>query len=99
MPIRSKSALQLTLEKNSFKPSPGTYNHKNTFDERKRSVVMGTSIRKDLTETERTPAPNYYDSVKASDYIDKSNPHYSMAHDTLRKSIDVKLDINSPGPS
>jgi hypothetical protein len=59
MSTMSKSYHQLTFEKNTYKPGPTTYN-KNSTSENKNGIFIGTSSRKDLTETEKTPGPNYY---------------------------------------
>lgn len=59
MSTRSKSYHQLTFERNIYTPSPTAYKHKGAF-EKKNGVVIGSSNRKDLTQTEKTPGPNYY---------------------------------------
>lgn len=61
MSARSKSYKQMTFDKNSYKPAPTCYDSKGNL-EKKSAVFIGSSKRKDLTETEKTPAPNYYTS-------------------------------------
>jgi hypothetical protein len=48
MSTMSKSYHQLTFEKNTYKPSPTTYNKIGTL-ENKTGIFIGTSSRKDLT--------------------------------------------------
>ena len=64
---------------NSFKPAPSQYDSfKGSFNNPTRSIVFGSSDRKDLTETEKTPGPNYYSAEKAKDFRDTSNPRCKM---------------------
>ena len=73
MSAKSKSYKQMTFDKNSYKPGPTNYEAKGAF-ERKNGIFIGGSQRKDLTETEKTPAPNYYNSEKADMYASTMNP-------------------------
>lgn len=47
---KSKSYKEMEFEKNSYKPAPSSYESKGAF-ERKNGTTIGTSNRKDLTET------------------------------------------------
>jgi hypothetical protein len=47
MSTMSKSYNQMTVDNNSYKPAPTSYNFKDSF-EKKNGVVIGTSIRKGL---------------------------------------------------
>jgi hypothetical protein len=58
---RSKSYGQIIFEQNAYKPGPTSYDSKNNHN-KPNGVFIGISKRKDLCETERTPAPNYYNS-------------------------------------
>ncbi len=70
---KSKSARQIIFDHNSYKPAPSNYISKDDLI-KKTGVVMGTSDRQDLTETEKTPAPNYYMTASAADFASVSNP-------------------------
>lgn len=70
---KSKSARQIIFDHNAFKPAPSNYISKDDLI-KKNGVVIGSSDRKDLTETEKTPAPNYYMSASAADFASVSNP-------------------------
>lgn len=61
MAPRSKSYRQLEFDLNEYKPAPVSYEAKGSF-QKKNGIFIGCSSRKDLTETEKTPAPNYYAS-------------------------------------
>ena len=61
MAARSKSYKQMEFENNQYKPAPSTYDVKGDFAN-KAGARIGTSQRKELTETKKTPAPNYYKS-------------------------------------
>ena len=63
MSTKSKSYKQMTFEKNNYKPAPTSYGSKGAF-QKKNGIFIRSSNRKDLTKTERTPAPNYYTSEK-----------------------------------
>lgn len=70
---KSKSAMQIITDHNTYKPASTSYEAKGAFDSR-HGVVIGSSQRKDLTETEKTPAPNFYQSATAADFASMSNP-------------------------
>lgn len=61
MGAKSKSYHQLEFDLNEYKPAPVSYEAKGSF-QKPNGVFIGSSTRKDLTETEKTPAPNYYTS-------------------------------------
>ena len=94
---RSKSSKQLTDEKNEFKPSPSQYCLKGSFNN-PNGTVMGTSARKALTETEATPAPNYYMAEKANDFRGTSNPRCQMGGEPRNTDINKHAE-NTPGPA
>ena len=50
MAAKCMSYHQLTFDNNVFSPSPTIYNHKGGF-EKTNGIFIGTSNRKDLTET------------------------------------------------
>jgi len=70
---RSKSTHEIVFDHNTFKPAPTNYNAKSDLVH-KNGIVIGTSNRKDLTETEKTPAPNYYMTASAADFTASANP-------------------------
>jgi hypothetical protein len=70
---KSKSTNQIDFDNNAYKPAPTNYNAKQNFIN-KHGVFIGASSRKELTETERTPAPNYYMSESAADFAASTNP-------------------------
>ncbi len=81
MSTRSKSYHQLTADQNMYTPGPTKYDQKGSFGNKNLSgVVIGTSNRKDLTETEKTPAPNFYQSENFGNYVSANNPKFSMGH-------------------
>mgnify|MGYP000896204473 FL=1 len=73
---KSKSPQKIIEDHNTYKPSPGLYQSKSTFN-KSAGVIFGSSNRKDLTETERTPAPNYYTSEKDMQ-VSSLNPRCSI---------------------
>ena len=81
---KSKSTQQIDFDHNAFKPGPTAYNSKETLV-RTNGTFMGTSDRKDLTETERTPAPNYYKTASASNFASLDNPRCKIGSE-LRKT-------------
>lgn len=87
MSTRSKSFHQLTFDNNVYTPAPTSYNYRSTFEGNKSGVVIGTAQRRDLTETEKTPAPNYYESRKSKDYTSNSNPRCAIGGE-MRKTTD-----------
>lgn len=56
---KSKSTIKIIEDHNKYKPGPNNYEQKFAFS-KTAGVIFGSSHRKDLTETERTPAPNFY---------------------------------------
>lgn len=70
---KSKSTHQIDFDHNNYKPAPTNYNSKEDFI-KNHGIFIGTSVRKDLTETEKTPGANYYMSASAADYASVSNP-------------------------
>lgn len=50
MSAKCKSYHQLTFDNNVYTPGPTNYNHKGGF-EKDHGIFIGTSNRKDLTET------------------------------------------------
>lgn len=84
---KSKSTRQIDFDHNAFKPAPTNYNTKNQWDQ-KNGIFVGSSTRQDLTETEKTPAPNYYMSASAADFASSANPKYKFG------SNDRKTDIH-----
>lgn len=62
MHSKSKSTQKIIVDDNCYKPEPTKYNTQGLG--RVIGVVFGSSNRKDLTETERTPAPNNYGMSK-----------------------------------
>lgn len=64
-----------------YTPGPTKYDHKGSFENKNPSgVVIGTANRKDLTETEKTPGPNFYQSANFGDYVCVNNPKFSMGN-------------------
>lgn len=98
MSAKSKSYKQMTFDKNSYKPAPTCYDSKGAFDKKNSGIFIGSSKRKDLTETERTPAPNYYTSGKAADYASTNNPRCKVGGET-RKTTDFMKVEETPGPA
>jgi hypothetical protein len=70
---KSKSTHEIIFDHNTFKPAPTNYNAKSDLI-KKHGAFIGSSQRQDLTETEKTPAPNYYMSASAADFAAESNP-------------------------
>lgn len=97
MSTKSKSYHQLTFDNNIFSPAPTSYNHKSSF-EKNNKVVIGTGTRKDLTETQKTPAPNYYNSGQAGDYASNKNPRCTIGSQ-FRKTTDFMKVQPTPGPA
>lgn len=98
MSTRSKSYHQLTADQNMYTPGPTKYDHKGSFENKNPSgVVIGTSNRKDLTETENTPAPNFYQSANFGDYVCVNNPKFSMGNQFRRTTDFMKVE-QTPGP-
>ena len=77
MSTKSKSYRQLEVDLNTYKPAPVAYESKDSF-KKDHGVFIGSSKRKDLTETERTPAPNQYLAEKANDYSSTANPRCAI---------------------
>ena len=68
----------MTKDKNDYQPSPVAYDGFKTSFDKKTKTVFGSSERKDLTETEKTPAPNYYKAENANDYRASTAPQYKL---------------------
>jgi hypothetical protein len=64
---------------------------------KKTGVVIGTSSRKDLTETEKTPAPNYYMSGSAADFTSSTNPRCRIGEEA--RKTDFNKGEKTPGPA
>lgn len=69
---RSKSARQIDFDHNNYKPGPTNYDAKKIGS--KHGPFIGSSQRKDLTETEKTPGPDKYLSESAANFNSVSNP-------------------------
>jgi hypothetical protein len=67
---KSKSPQKIVLDHNGYKPGPGTHDFKQNDN---KGFVFGSSNRKDLTETEKTPGPDNYEPEKAL-YATVTNP-------------------------
>ena len=80
-----------------YKPSPTHYESLKGFNKPTQSAMIGSSRRKDLTETEKTPGPNYYMSEKAQDYTCSSNPRCKIGGQ-FRKT-DFQKGQQTPGPA
>lgn len=93
---RSKSAQQITFDHNAYKPAPTNYNQK-ADTTRKGGVVIGSAIRQDLTETEKTPAPNYYMTASAADFAGASNPRCLFGAQS--RKTDFNRTEQTPGPA
>ena len=59
-----------------YKPEPTKYEARSTFNS-SAGVIFGSSKRKDLTETEKTPAPNKYTQSR-NNLITTANPRCSI---------------------
>lgn len=73
MSTKSKSYREIVKDNNLYKPAPVSYETKGSF-QKPNGIFIGSSSRKDLTETERTPGPNHYISEKADMYASTTNP-------------------------
>ena len=70
---KSKSTHHIDFDHNAYKPGPTNYETKKDLIT-KHGTFVGSSQRKDLTETEKTPAPNYYLAASAADFASTDNP-------------------------
>lgn len=95
MATKSKSYKQLEFEKNEYKPAATAYESKSTFD-KKQGGLIGSSTRKDLTETEKTPAPNYYSTDGMTTSL--LNPRCTIGGE-MRKTGDFMKGEVTPGPA
>lgn len=93
---KSKSAKQIEFDHNRYKPAPTNYNAKGTI-EKKNGTFIGTSQRKDLTETQKTPAPNYYQTASAADFTASSNPKCKMGGEN--RKTEFGIGASTPGPA
>jgi hypothetical protein len=93
---KSKSNRQIDFDQNTYKPAPTNYPAKGTF-EKKHGTFVGTSERQELTETEKTPAPNYYQSASAADFASTTNPRCKIGGE-FRKTDFAKPEV-TPGPA
>lgn len=81
-----------------YKPSPSHYDSfKGSFNNPSHSTIIGSSRRKDLTQTEKTPGPTHYMSEKAMDYASTSNPRCKIGGQ-FRKTDFNKVE-QTPGPA
>ena len=74
---KSKSTAQINFDHNAYKPGPTQYKEKTEFVT-KHGTFIGSSQRQHLTETEKTPAPNFYMSASAADFASMANPRCKM---------------------
>ena len=95
--VKSKSYHQLQFEKNDYKPAPVHYESKGSFN-KKNGTVIGSSNRKDLTETEKTPAPNYYQAERADMYASTMNPRCAIGGQMRKTTEFMKREV-TPGPA
>lgn len=58
---------------------------------------MGTSKRKDLTETEKTPAPNKYNAESAVNFAYNTNPRCKIGEEN--RKTDFAQGEETPGPA
>lgn len=93
---RSKSARQIDFDHNTYKPAPTNYETKRDFLN-KHGTFIGSSQRQNLTETEKTPAPNYYMSESAADFKSTANPRCRIGGE-FRKT-DFGIGEVTPGPA
>ena len=93
---KSKSNKQIDFDHNAYKPGPTSYETKRDFIN-KNGTFVGSSQRKDLTETEKTPAPNYYMTASAADFASTDNPRCRIGSE-FRKT-DFKKGEKTPGPA
>lgn len=87
MSLRSKSSGQIAFDQNDYKPGPTAYQVPSGFSNS--GAFIGGSKRRDLTETEKTPAPGYYSAQSASVYASNNNPRCKIGNNPR------KTDFNS----
>lgn len=92
---RSKSARQIDLDHNSYKPGPTVYDAKKQTG--MHGPFIGSSQRRDLTETEKTPAPSHYISEAAADFNSIANPRCKIGGEF--RNTEFGQGEKTPGPA
>ena len=92
---RSKSSKAILNDHNTYKPGPANYETQRAMH--KNGAFVGSSQRQDLTETERTPAPNYYKTASAKDFASIENPRCKMGSEFRKTSF--REGEKTPGPA
>ena len=70
---KSTSEREIVIDHNKYKPAPVSYNTRMS-PVKQQGVVIGTSNRKDLTETEKTPAGSNYKTDEAYKFSNTAHP-------------------------
>lgn len=86
---------RIVQDHNLYKPAPTAYEDKGSFA-KTHGPFFGSSKRTELTETEKTPAPNVYNFDNASTYAARTNPRCKIG--TEPRNPDFAIDNQSPGP-
>ena len=94
---KSKSAKKIIEDHNTYQPGPTVYQPKPAQDKPRAAIVTADS-RHPLTETEATPAPNYYQSENAKDYTSSKQPRCKVGGE-FRKTTDFMKVETTPGPA